>query len=78
MSEVTVDIREAKTRLSRLVKRVEAGDDVVIARGGLPVARLVRYRATTTPRTPGIWRGQVRLARDFDPMTNDLLDAFGT
>ena len=41
---VTVNVHEAKTNLSRLLAQVEAGDDVVIARNGKPVARLVRYR----------------------------------
>lgn len=41
---VTVNVREAKSNLSRLLAQVEAGEDVVIARNGKPVARLVRYR----------------------------------
>lgn len=78
MNETTVNIHEAKTHLSRLVERVEAGDQVVIARAGRPVARLIPFRARTKPRTPGIWRGQVRLAPDFDRTPDDLLDAFET
>ena len=78
MSETKVNIHEAKTHLSRLVERVEAGDQIVIARAGRPVARLVPFRSREEPRTPGIWRGKVRLAPDFDRTPDDLLDAFET
>jgi prevent-host-death family protein len=71
-----VNIHEAKTHLSRLVERVEAGEEVVIARAGRPVARLVPYRARTAPRVPGIWRGRVRLAHDFDAPDIGLIEAF--
>jgi len=71
-----VNIHEAKTHLSRLVERIEAGEEIVIARAGRPVARLVSYRARTRPRTPGAWLGLVRLAPDFDRTEDDLLDAF--
>lgn len=59
----SVNIHEAKTHLSRLIERVEAGDELVIARAGRPVARLVPYRA---PRVPGRWEGQVWMSDDFD------------
>ena len=71
-----VNIHAAKTHLSRLVERVEAGEEVVIARAGRPVARLVPYRTRRAPRTPGLWRGRVRLAADFDATDAELLDAF--
>jgi prevent-host-death family protein len=76
MAQPTVNIHEAKTHLSRLVERVEAGEEIVIARAGRPVARLVPFRARTTPRAPGLWRGQVRLAPDFDATDPDLVAAF--
>jgi prevent-host-death family protein len=76
MSDAMVNIHEAKTHLSRLVERIEAGEEIVIARAGRPVARLVSYRARTRPRTPGAWLGLVRLAPDFDRTEDDLLDAF--
>jgi prevent-host-death family protein len=78
VSETTVNIHEAKTHLSRLVERVEGGDEVVIARAGRPVARLVPFRVRSKPRTPGLWRGQVRLSPDFDRTPDDILDAFET
>lgn len=76
MPQPTVNIHEAKTHLSRLVERVEAGEEIVIARAGRPVARLVPFRAPVKPRTPGLWRGKVRLAADFDASDEDLLAAF--
>jgi prevent-host-death family protein len=76
MTGRTVNIHEAKTHLSRLVEQVEGGDEVVIARAGRPVARLVPYTTRTRPRTPGAWRGQVRLAPDFDQTPESVLDAF--
>jgi prevent-host-death family protein len=76
MTEPTVNIHEAKTHLSRLVERVEAGEELVIARAGRPVARLVPYRPRATPREPGLWRGSVSLAVDFDRTPESLVDEF--
>jgi prevent-host-death family protein len=76
MATETVNIHQAKTHLSRLVERVEAGEEVVIARAGRPVARLVPYRARTRPRTPGQWRGLVQLAPDFDRTDDELIRTF--
>jgi prevent-host-death family protein len=72
----SVNIHEAKTHLSRLVERVEAGEEVVIARAGRPVARLVPFRGRTTPRRPGAWRGRVRLGADFDATDEAMLATF--
>jgi len=59
-----VNIHEAKTHLSRLLERVAAGEEVVIARAGKPIARLV---AVTPPvRRPGALRGKIWIAPDFD------------
>lgn len=62
----TVNIHDAKTHLSRLVERVEAGEEIVIARGGRPVARLVPLRHRTKPRELGSLRGKIWLAPDWD------------
>lgn len=62
----TVNIHEAKTHLSRLIDKVEAGEEIVIARAGRPVARLVTYRKTNPPRIPGRWREEIVVAPDFD------------
>jgi len=61
-----VNIHDAKTHLSRLVERVEGGEEVVIARAGRPVARLVPVERRTKPRVLGSLRGRVWLAPDWD------------
>ena len=78
MADSVVNIHEAKTHLSRLVERVEAGEEVVIARAGRPVARLVPYVRNTTERPLGIWRGKVWIAPDFDAPDDALIDLFET
>jgi prevent-host-death family protein len=76
MPQPTVNIHEAKTHLSRLVERVEAGEEIVIARAGRPVARLVGLRRRTAPRQPGLWRGRVNLAPDFDTTDDAVVAEF--
>jgi prevent-host-death family protein len=70
------NVLEAKTHLSRLIEHVEAGEEIVIARAGRPVARLVPYRTRTSPRTPGIWRGRVVLTPEFDAPDQDTIESF--
>ncbi|HEY7062376.1 MAG TPA: type II toxin-antitoxin system Phd/YefM family antitoxin [Chloroflexota bacterium] len=73
----TVTIDEAATKLSQLVDRAAAGEEVVLTRGGHPVAKLVAVPHATLPRTPGTLRGQIHLADDFDaPLPPEILDAF--
>ncbi|MGI9053056.1 MAG: type II toxin-antitoxin system Phd/YefM family antitoxin [Ilumatobacteraceae bacterium] len=74
----TVNVHEAKTQLSKLLAEVEAGDDVVIARRGKPVARLVRYERKKRP--PLGWLKLPGPPIDpavFDPMTDDELRQWG-
>ena len=74
MSE-KVNIYDAKTRLSQLVERAEAGEEIIIARGGRPAARLVPFRAAAVKRKPGRLRGRIRIADDFDdPLPGNLFD----
>lgn len=75
MSE-SVNVHQAKTHLSRLLDRVEAGEEIVVARNGRPVARLVPYRAARVARKLGQWRGQGWIAPDFDELPEDLLRSF--
>ena len=72
----TVNMHQAKTHLSRLVEQVQAGDEVVIARAGRPVARLIKFEARTSPRNSGVWRGRVRLRADFDLPDQTIIDTF--
>jgi prevent-host-death family protein len=62
----TFDIHEAKRYLSRLVARVEGGEELILARAGKPVARLVPYRRQRAPRDLGIWKGKIWIAPNFD------------
>lgn len=70
------NIYEAKTHLSELVDRAAAGEEIVIAKAGIPMARLVPLRAVHE-RAPGRWAGLVTIAADFDaPLPDEMLDAF--
>lgn len=69
-------MHEAKTHLSKLVERAAAGEEIVIARSGHPVAKLVRYSEPARRRKPGGWEGKVWMAPDFDELPPDLLAAF--
>ena len=73
---MVVNVYEAKTRLSALIAEVErTGEEIVIRRHNVPVAKLVPYRAPTAPRSLGGW-GHVVLAEDFDELPDDLAAAF--
>ncbi|MHC4469853.1 MAG: type II toxin-antitoxin system Phd/YefM family antitoxin [Planctomycetota bacterium] len=72
-----VNVHQAKTQLSRLLARAQAGEEIVIARAGQPVARLVPVDAPAGPRVAGSAAGRVRIADDFDaPLPDDVLDSF--
>jgi prevent-host-death family protein len=76
MATQSVNVHEAKTHLSRLLERVEGGEEIVVARAGRPIARIVPYRARTQPRVPGAWRGRVHLGPDFDAVNAYLIAEF--
>jgi prevent-host-death family protein len=72
-----VNIHEAKTHLSRLLARVSCGEEVVIAKSGKPIARLVPFTAAPARRIPGLDREKVTIAADFDAvLPDDLLHEF--
>lgn len=74
MSE-KVNIYDAKTRLSQLVERAEAGEEFIIARAGRPAARLIPFRSDGAKRKPGRMRGRIRIGSDFDaPLPGHLFD----
>jgi prevent-host-death family protein len=71
-----VNIYEAKTRLSELVERAESGEEILIARAGRPVARLVPLQVASE-RRPGRWAGRMTIAPDFDaPVPASVLALF--
>jgi prevent-host-death family protein len=73
-----VGMHEAKTQLSQLVKRAEAGEEIVLARNGKPVARLVPVASTNSlAAVHGALRGRIQIADDFDELPDDIAEAFG-
>lgn len=72
-----VNVHEAKTHLSRLLKRVMAGEEIVIANNGEPVAKLVPFRKPRRKRILGTERGKIWISPDFDdPLPDEILRAF--
>lgn len=72
----TINIHEAKTHLSSLLDQVQAGEEIVIAKAGHPIARLVRYTPAKQPISPpGALRGQITMADDFDAPVDELFDS---
>ncbi len=71
-----VNMHEAKSTLSSLVERVLAGEEVVIARAGRPVARLVPFAPDRQPRRPGALAGRIVIAPDFDETPADVIADF--
>jgi len=77
MSESVYNLYEAKTALSKLVDRAAAGEEIVIAKAGTPMAKLVPFPRGTGRREPGGWQGQLFVAEDFDDdLPAELLDQF--
>lgn len=72
-----VNIHEAKTHLSRLLKRVALGEEITISNAGVPVARLVPVSPELGKRQLGLYKGQIWMADDFDaPLPPDVLAGF--
>jgi prevent-host-death family protein len=72
-----VNVHEAKTHLSRLLEDVAAGAEVVIAKAGKPVARLVPVEAGPRPKKLGLLRGRIKVPADFNaPLSPDELTDF--
>ena len=67
-----VNVHEAKTHLSRLLQRVAAGEEIVIANAGVPVARLVPIELSQSKRQLGIDEGKIWMAEDFDAPSPEL------
>ena len=77
MMATIVNVHEAKTHLSQLLQRVSTGEEIIIARAGTPIARLVPFTEQVVERLPGSAKGLITLARDFDdPLPEDILAGF--
>ena len=73
----TVNLYDAKTNLSNLVERAARGEEIVIAKAGRPLARLVPLARRTTPRPLGLFANQVTIGDNFDdPLPDEIVDAF--
>jgi prevent-host-death family protein len=71
----TFNVHDAKTHLSRLLERVAQGEEVIIAKSGRPVAKLVRV--AVEPRRPGRLKGRIHMGPGFDePLPDEILRAF--
>lgn len=72
-----VNIHDAKTNFSKLINQVLKGDDIIIAKDGKPLVRLVAYSETTRERHGGQLRGLIKINENFDtPLPDDLLKLF--
>lgn len=76
--EQHVGVHEAKTHLSRLLREVERGTEIIVVRGGRPVARIVKATDVASPADSyGMFAGQFVVADDFDADSDELADLFG-
>ncbi len=72
-----VNVHQAKTHFSKLLARVQAGEEIVIAKAGRPIAKIVPIQAERKPRQPGTAKGKIWIAPDFDePLPEEILNAF--
>ena len=68
-----VNMHEAKTNLSKLVQRAAAGEEIIVAKAGEPVAKIVAYTAPPRkPRVPGSMKGKIWIAPDFDEIPEEF------
>ena len=71
------NIHEAKSQLSKLIESALAGEEIIIAKAGKPLVKLIPYQENKTPRTPGGWEGKVIMSDDFDDeLPADILAGF--
>jgi len=63
---VSFNMHESKTHFSKLIKRVSNGEEIIIAKAGKPVARLVPIHGDASPRVPGVDKGKVLIQPEFD------------
>jgi prevent-host-death family protein len=74
MGDIIKNLYEAKTELSSLVERAAKGEEIIIAKNGEPMARLVPYESTKGRRVPGCGKGKIWISDDFDaPLPDDIL-----
>ena len=74
---VVRSITQAKAELSALIEEVQQGNEIIVAKAGKPVAKLIAYRGLATPRKPGAMAGEIWIAPDFDELPGDIAESFG-
>jgi prevent-host-death family protein len=73
----TITIHKAKTQLSRLIEKACKGEEIIIARGKQPVVKLVAIEKTNGKRTPGAWKGKVKVGPEFfEPLPPEELEGW--
>jgi prevent-host-death family protein len=77
MNMIIKNISEAKAELSALLEQVLKGEEVIIGKAGVPIARIVRYSGLERARTPGALRGKITIAPDFDELPDDIAESLG-
>lgn len=71
------NIHEAKSQLSKLIESALAGEEIIIAKAGKPLVKLIPYQEEKNPRVPGGWKGKVIISEDFDDeLPSDILAGF--
>ncbi len=71
-----VNTHEAKSRLSELIREAEQGREVIVARNGRPVAKIIAWPPTHVARIPGVWAGQVSYSTDLATTDEDVTSLF--
>ena len=66
------NIHETKTHFSKLINRVANGEEIIIAKAGVPIARLLPIEGDASPRTPGLDKGKVVIRPDFDTPSTEF------
>ena len=70
------NVHEAKTNLSKLIELALAGEEVVVAKAGKPVAKIVKYKTGNKKSVAGIWKGKVWISDDFDEEDKEINKLF--
>lgn len=71
------NISQAKAQLSALIEEVGEGNEIILAKAGKPVAKLIPYSGPAQPRKPGSMEGKIWISPDFDSLPDDMAEAFG-
>lgn len=73
---MTANIYQAKTNLSKLIEQVESGKEIIIAKAGKPVAKLISYKQKLQPRKPGLLKGKIFVPDDFNEEDKEINKLF--